>query len=87
MPMPSELSDLLFHADPMGTCCRENDAVDEYDRIAHDLAVRLENGETLDVALYEVLREGFGDELVTGADLSGVLEALGASGRRTGGSP
>ena len=87
MPTPSELSALLFHADPMGTCCRENDATDEYDRIAQDLAGRLEEGETPEVALHEVLRKWFGDELVEGADLAGVIEALEHLGRRTGGYP
>lgn len=87
MPTPRELSELLFHADPMGTCCRENDAFDEYDRVARDLAERLEEGDTPDVALHAVLREWFGDEPVECADLAGVIEALAQPGSRTGGSP
>ncbi|XKH61595.1 hypothetical protein LG290_07770 [Halomonas sediminis] len=76
MPTPRELSDLLFHAGPMGTCCRENDAFDEYDRIARDLAGRLEEGNTSDVALHETLREWFGDDLVERVDLASVIKAL-----------
>ncbi|MGM0985121.1 MAG: hypothetical protein ACQEXG_17175 [Pseudomonadota bacterium] len=87
MPTPRELSELLFHADPMGTCCRENDLFDEYDRIAFDLAERLEAGVTPDIALNAVLREWFDDELVERADLAGVIEALKSIGTRTGGSP
>lgn len=87
MPTPSELSALLFHADPMGTCCRENDATGEYDRIAVELAERLEAGDTPDVALNAVLRKWFDDELVERADLAVVIEALESVGTRTGGSP
>ncbi|WP_280553466.1 hypothetical protein [Halomonas sp. 25-S5] len=83
----ARLTQILFQHDPMGTCCRENDAFDEYDRIARDLAERLDDGDTPDVALPAVLRKGFGDELVQRADLTGVIEALEHIGRRTGGSP
>ncbi|MFC2992961.1 hypothetical protein [Halomonas tibetensis] len=87
MPTPSELSALMFHADPMGTCCRENDAFDEYDRIAFELAERLEEGEISDVALHAVLSEWFDDDLVERADLAGVIEALESVSTRTGESP
>ena len=85
--LTTRLSQILFQHDPMGTCCRENDATDEYDRIAQDLAGPPEEGDTPEVALHEVLRKWFGDELVEGADLAGVIEALEHIGRRTGGSP
>ncbi|WP_373190308.1 hypothetical protein [Halomonas sp.] len=87
MPTPSELSDLLFHADPMGTCCRENDAFDEYDRIAFELAEHMEEGDRSDVALHQVLREWFGDELVERAQLADAIEALETLDRREGGAP
>lgn len=87
MPSHSELSKILFQADPMGTCCRENGALDEYDHVAHDLVERLKDGETADVALHEVLREWFGDDLVERADLSNVIEALDHPRSRTGDSP
>ncbi|WP_404296936.1 hypothetical protein [Halomonas sp.] len=85
--LTSRLSQILFEHDPMGTCCRENDLFDEYDRIALELAERLEAGGTPDVALNAVLREWFGDELVERADLAGVIKALESVGTRTGGSP
>ena len=74
--LTTRLSQILFQHDPMGTCCRENDAFNEYDRIAFELAERLEAGDTPDVALNAVLREWFGDDLVEGADLASVIEAL-----------
>ena len=86
MPTPRELSHMLFHADPMGTCCRDNDAFDEYDRIARVQAKRLKGGDSPDVALHDVLREWFGDELVQRADLTGVIEALEHIGYGTVGS-
>lgn len=32
------ISEILFQLDPMGTCCKENHAYDEYDRIADQIA-------------------------------------------------
>ena len=40
------ISDILFNLDPMNTCCKENSAFDEYDRIAQqieDLELTTEN--------------------------------------------
>lgn len=74
--LTTRLSQVLFQHDPMGTCCRENDLFDEYDRIAFELAERLGEGDTTDVALHAVLREWFGDDLVERADLASVIEAL-----------
>lgn len=32
------ISEILFNLDPMNTCCKENEAYDEYDRIADQIA-------------------------------------------------
>ena len=32
------ISEILFNLDPMNTCCKENEAYDEYDRIAQQIA-------------------------------------------------
>lgn len=32
------ISEILFNLDPMNTCCKENGAYDEYDRIADQIA-------------------------------------------------
>ena len=32
------ISEILFQLDPMNTCCKENNAYDEYDRIADQIA-------------------------------------------------
>lgn len=32
------ISEVLFNLDPMNTCCKENHAYDEYDRIAYQIA-------------------------------------------------
>ena len=32
------ISEILFNLDPMNTCCKENHAYDEYDRIAYQIA-------------------------------------------------
>ncbi|PRY73210.1 hypothetical protein [Halomonas ventosae] len=77
-PLPSvaRLSRLLFETDPMHTCCRENGCVDEYERIARDLAARLRAGEASEAALRRVLADGFSDELVDQVRLEPVIDEL-----------
>ncbi|XKF16770.1 hypothetical protein LL947_06525 [Halomonas sp. BLK-85] len=57
------LSRLLFEHDPMQTCCRENDAFDEYEYVASTLAVSMLDGELPKTALRSALTTWFGDEL------------------------
>jgi hypothetical protein len=57
----NQISTALFESDPMNTCCKENDCFDEYDRIAADVAQRLEAGETLKDALAEAINGWFYD--------------------------
>ncbi len=76
VPSSAHLSRLLFETDPLNTCCRENDCVDEYDRVAHDLAERLQAGESSGPALRRVLSDSFGDELVDRARLEPVIDEL-----------
>jgi len=54
-----QISRASFENDPMNTCCKENDCVDEYDRIAADVAEYLETGATLKDALAEATTNGF----------------------------
>ena len=78
MPTPQELSVLLFETDPMHTCCRENDCFDEYERIACDVAERLQAGESPGPALRRVLGDSFGEELVDRVRLEPVVDELDA---------
>lgn len=48
-----QVSKALFDADPMNTCCRENDCFDEYDYVAEAVTERLAEGLSLDQALVE----------------------------------
>lgn len=42
------ISKVLYDLDPIGTCCKENEAFDEYSKVADsiDLYFRAENAET-----------------------------------------
>jgi len=72
----AEISRLLFELDPMGTACKENDCVDEYDRVARGMVERHEAGEGLDKALVAELSDWFGMDLVKMADLDAVRMRL-----------
>ncbi|WP_191224618.1 hypothetical protein [Billgrantia desiderata] len=80
---PEAISRLLFETDPMHTCCRENDCVDEYDRVARDLADRLAVGAEPARALRQVLGEWFDAERVAQASLQATHEVFGAALRDT----
>lgn len=56
------ISRALFHADPMHTCCLENDCYDEYDRVADDVMDRLNAGEPLSAALVGAIVYWFYDD-------------------------
>jgi hypothetical protein len=47
------LSDILYHLDPMRTCCKENDCVDEYDRVAAGIIMRIESCQPVRTAVLE----------------------------------
>lgn len=44
LPTASVISQALFQADPMRTCCVENECYDEYDRVAASAEIYLEEG-------------------------------------------
>ncbi|WP_417519097.1 hypothetical protein [Marinobacter sp.] len=56
-----QVSKALFDADPMNTCCRENDCFDEYDYVAEAVTERLAEGLSLDQALVEEVSKCFFD--------------------------
>lgn len=58
---PKQISKALFEADPLNTCCRENDCFDEYDCIAQTVKQRLTEGLSLDHALVEEVSKWFFD--------------------------
>jgi len=75
---PEQISDALFHIDPLNTCCKENDCFDEYDRVASDVADRLAEGESLKQALMTEISEWFFDgDQFDPSRLQPVLELLG----------
>jgi hypothetical protein len=58
---PQQISKALFQTDPMSTCCKENDCVDEYDYVADTLAEKLGEGFNLNQALTTAISEWFLD--------------------------
>lgn len=72
------LSQLLFTHDPMRTCCVENDAYGEYDRVAVTMATRMAGGERPSEALRSALRDWFGSELVAETQLTDLDQAISA---------
>lgn len=70
------LSQMLFTHDPMRTCCIENEAFEEYARVAATLAAHLVDGEGPSEALRAALREWFGSELVAEAQLTDLDQAI-----------
>lgn len=45
------IAKILFELDPMGTCCKENGLLDEYDGIASGIAESIQNGASIESAL------------------------------------
>jgi hypothetical protein len=72
----SQISNILFTIDPMGTCCKENDCFDEYDNIAHAVLHNLESGQPTAEAVSEALIEWFEVESVEPHVLASVVQAL-----------
>lgn len=70
-----QLCDAFYFSDPMGTCCVENECLDEYKLVAEHTKACLDKGSTLDAAIDEALRLFF-DDLVTPRQVSLVLEKL-----------
>ncbi|MBM7457241.1 hypothetical protein HNR62_003153 [Oceanisphaera litoralis] len=75
-PDAKQISRLLFDADPMNTCCRENDCFDEYDAIAADISHGLASGEQLGHAVKRALTDAFGVELTRRDEIRRTLHAL-----------
>ncbi|ATG74861.1 hypothetical protein CGX12_09655 [Zobellella denitrificans] len=75
-PSPEQISHLLFEADPMNTCCKENDCLDEYDNLAEDILTALNKGDTLENAVRQPLLIGFGEDLATPEKIEQVMRAL-----------
>lgn len=57
------LSEILFNQDPMNTCCKENQAYDEYDRIAQRIQDFVSKGVSLKESIQITFRDSFGEEL------------------------
>ncbi|WP_138103098.1 MULTISPECIES: hypothetical protein [Marinobacter] len=57
-----QISQALFEADPMNTCCKENDCIDEYDGIAEAISARLLKGDNLEQAMIAEISEWFFDD-------------------------
>ena len=51
-----QLCDAFYFSDPMGTCCVENECVDEYALVAEHTKACLDKGNTLYEAVDEALR-------------------------------
>lgn len=76
-------SQALYDTDPMGTCCKENGCIDEYDGVARSLDALLCEGMPLQTALTTVLVDYFSESLVQGCDLGPARKALqGVSGNQ-----
>lgn len=56
-----QISQALFEADPMNTCCKENGCFDEYDGIAEAIRARLVTGDNLEQAMIAEISEWFFD--------------------------
>jgi hypothetical protein len=56
-----QISQALFEADPMNTCCKENGCFDEYDGIAKAIRARLVTGDNLEQAMIAEISEWFFD--------------------------
>ncbi|MBF7731117.1 hypothetical protein [Pseudomonas sp. N040] len=72
----SEISKILFDADPMGTCCKENDCFDEYDAIARAIFQQLSSGRPADEAVSETLMDWFEVESIEPTSLASIVLAL-----------
>nr|WP_298377542.1 hypothetical protein [uncultured Halomonas sp.] len=71
-----QLSRALFDADPMDTCCKENDCFDEYDAIAEDIVSKREQGQPLEKALRDTFDEWFGEALAERIDVPALCRRL-----------
>ncbi|QEA37776.1 hypothetical protein FGL86_00965 [Pistricoccus aurantiacus] len=77
MPLTAEqLSCALFDADPMDTCCKENDCFDEYDAIAEDILSKREQGQSLEKSLRHTFGEWFGEVLAKRIDVPALCRRL-----------
>lgn len=76
LPKFESLNEALFLADPMHTCCVENDCHDEYERIAGGVLERLQQGQLLEPALRDELGEWFDVETASRVDLTSILTRL-----------
>ncbi|MFO7530365.1 MAG: hypothetical protein R6W86_16470 [Marinobacter sp.] len=73
---PEQISEALFHTDPMHTCCKDNDCFDEYDAIADGVQARLVEGLSLEAALRSELAEWFDEDMAEDANLEVVIARL-----------
>jgi hypothetical protein len=61
------LTEVLWHIDPMGTCCNQcDDMADEYASQARDIAERLARGEAPRAAVVAVFDEWFWEDCLSG---------------------
>lgn len=56
-----EISQALFTTDPLNTCCKENECLDEYDHVAEAAVEKIACGASLEHALQQAISEWFYD--------------------------
>ncbi|MDX1706945.1 hypothetical protein [Pseudidiomarina sp.] len=66
----------FYETDPMFTCCKENDCLDEYELIAAAVLRRLQRGMVMPAAIDQVLCESFDEDMVSGEQVTAVLHYL-----------
>lgn len=71
-----QLSEAFYLADPMNTCCVENDCTDEYDYLAAQVRSLLDDQTALYDAVEQALIDSF-DDLVESRHVAKVLIQLG----------
>jgi len=76
IPSAKSLSEALFNLDPLGTCCKENDAIDEYDKIAEDIVAEMTAGSGLINSVRVVFERWFGVETISAQSTNSRIMAL-----------
>uniref|UniRef100_UPI004048B35C metallophosphoesterase n=1 Tax=Rheinheimera sp. TaxID=1869214 RepID=UPI004048B35C len=74
-----QLNAAFYHADPMHTCCVENNCTDEYQRIAEHSRLLLDNKVALYDAIYQALMSAFDEEWVEEKHVIAVMSQLASS--------
>ena len=70
------ISNVLFEADPMRTCCKENDCFDEYDSVALSIFEKISSGQPVSEAISQAFVDWFEVESIDPAALGSIVQAL-----------